>query len=154
MVSTRNPSGLSQIVLNNTISALGGLQGYLSWIISVRNEYLKRKNALVLALQHSEAVKKGWAYVNDAECGMFVTFVVNADHVDDKHEFMMNEFRLATAQTGVLTVSGGNLSISDVAKKERANFVRISLASAPDLKTLEEAAKRLSDAVVLLHKDE
>ncbi|TID30058.1 hypothetical protein CANINC_001344 [Pichia inconspicua] len=153
-VSSRAPSGYSQIFVNNTINQLGGVEGWIHWITQVRNEYLKRKNAFVNTLKKSKAHEKGYLTVIDPDCGMFVSVIINVQNhklfTGDNFDEIMDLFYISAVQSGFLAVLGRNMSVDKEFSKERSNFIRcaISYASSPDV--LVEAAERLSTSLLKL----
>ncbi|ODV83063.1 hypothetical protein CANARDRAFT_177976 [[Candida] arabinofermentans NRRL YB-2248] len=151
MISTRSPNGLSQMFVNNTILKLGGLNGWLSWVLKVRNEYLKRKNYFITNLMDTKAYKDGLISILDPNCGMFVCILINFKP-DQDVESLMEEFKLKCLIHGIGVVFGGNMSVDFEFSKDRSNFVRTAICYTENLQILKEAGERLSNAVVDLFK--
>lgn len=150
----RGASGYSQLFVNNTINHLGGVEGWIHWIIQVRNEYLQRKNTFVTALQESEAHNKGYLRAIDPDCGMFVTVIINLDKhklfADKNYNNLMDSVYIAAAETGFLAVLGRNMSVNESFSTERSNFLRCAISFASTHEMLIEAAQRLSFSLIKL----
>ncbi|KAG7727436.1 hypothetical protein KL933_002370 [Ogataea haglerorum] len=145
-LSSRAPSGISQILVNDTIRHMGGLDGWLKWIIKVRNEYLVRKNAFVKALLDTEAAKKGYLKVMDPECGMFVSSII--DFGKENLEKGTELLKARCAVNGVGVVYGGAMAVNYEFSKDRTNFVRMAICYTGSTDLLVEAAARLSKSVL------
>lgn len=146
-IYTRAPSGITQAVVYSTIQNLGGLEGWIHWISLVRNEYLRRKNAMVKALAESAAGKKGYLIPLDPACGMFVACSVTVPEGRKVKEYM-DKFIVQCLLNGVVVVPGGNMAVDPVYSQDRANFVRIAISYADSVELLAKAGERMSDAAV------
>ncbi|CDK26337.1 unnamed protein product [Kuraishia capsulata CBS 1993] len=149
MVSTRNPSGAAQLLVNDTIHHWGGIEGWLSWIIKVRQEYVERRNAALDVLYDSKAYKEGWITVIDPKAGMFVAVILNYEKkglTAAQIPQFMEQLLVFNSVNGVGVVDGGRMSFDPISAP-RANFVRITIASAPNLDVLKEAFRRFSKSV-------
>lgn len=151
-VYNKGPSGYSQLFVNNTINQLGGVEGWIHWIIQVRNEYLKRKNAFVNALKTSKAHENGYLTVIDPDCGMFVSVILNVqnhklfngDNIDEVVDLLYAN----AAQNGFLAVLGRNMTVDKEFSRERSNFLRCAISYASSSDVLIEAAERLSTSLL------
>lgn len=152
-ISTRSPSGPSQILVNNVINHWGGLDGWLGWIMKVRKEYILRRNTMLDTLYASELFKKNLISVIDPKAGMFVSVVLNYD--TDKYtpeqyaSLTKKELVYKAVETGVEIVPGPNMAFDPLAN-EHSNFVRLTIASASCHEQLIEATNRFCAAVELL----
>ncbi|VEU22074.1 DEKNAAC103082 [Brettanomyces naardenensis] len=153
-ILTRAPSGLSQAVVNNTIVRLGGLEGWIHWITLVRNEYLRRKNAMIKAFQETDAFKKGYISPIDPSCGMFISLKINLPEERKTETIsLMEKYFVKCRVEGVISVLGGNMAVDKEYSKERANFVRIAICYPEDASVLVEAANRFGRAAVDLFEE-
>ena len=152
--SAKLANGLSQLYVNNTIHELGGIEGWIRWIIQVRNEYFRRKNIFVDALQHSESSEKGYIDVIDPSCGMFVAFIVNVEKHKSfngsNHIELMEQFYVKAAEIGCLTVLGHNMCVDRDFSSSRSNFTRNAISFVDTHDILEESARRLDQVAVSL----
>ncbi|ODV98198.1 hypothetical protein PACTADRAFT_47998 [Pachysolen tannophilus NRRL Y-2460] len=155
-ISTRSPSGPSQFLVNNVIQHLGGIDGWLEWIIKVRREYIIRRNVMLDALYASDAYKKNLITVIDPDAGMFITVVINYD----KSKYTPAEYKQLTSknlfyktiENGVAVVHGPNMAFDNLAD-EHCNFVRLTIASPPDHATITEATNRFTKSVEELFEE-
>lgn len=78
LVVTRAPSGPSQLISHNVVQQhLGGVDGYLRWVLKVRLAYIDRRNVLVSALTDLEAFRKGFLQILGSDAGMFCSVLIN-----------------------------------------------------------------------------
>lgn len=148
-ISTRSPSGPSQILVNNAIKHWGGIDGWLAWILKVRGEYVKRRDVMLDTLFQSQAAKDGYIKVIDPQAGMFVSVVLNLDKSSvEKNDYpaAMNRLVEKSVENGVTLVIGPNMCFSESAM-ERSNFVRLTIASAANHEELAEASRRFAKSV-------
>ncbi|KAG0684407.1 hypothetical protein C6P40_002919 [Pichia californica] len=154
---TRSPNGYSQIFLNNTIIQLGGIEGWIKWIIKVRNEYLKRKNVYVTSLINSKAYEKGYLNPIDPNCGMFVPIIVNVkNHKNfngENFDELMDQFYIKAVQSGVLVVLGRNMTVDNKLSASRSNFIRTAICYVDSHDILKEAVSRLNEATINFFED-
>ena len=77
-VSSQNPSGISQLVLFKLLDEHWGHSGYLDWLINLRMEYTKRRDALLHSCEkHLPREITHWVA---PPAGMFVSFLVRFAH--------------------------------------------------------------------------
>ncbi|OWB55878.1 transaminase activity protein [[Candida] boidinii] len=160
-ITTRTPSGSSQLLVNNTIQHLGGIEGWIQWIIKVRNEYVRRRNALVKGLKETESYKNAYIKIIDPHCGMFVSVIINFDKlapveklfkIYENYDVLLDKLNVKCVINGVGIVLGTKMSFDDESLKN-GNFVRLALSFAPNTETLTEAGHRLGKAVEDLFDD-
>lgn len=152
--NTRAPSGFSECIVNNTIDKLGGVEGYIHWITLIRNEYLKRKNIFVKALQNTEASKKGLLSPIDPDCGMFISCRINLP--EDKRSdsvAIMKKYLMYCGVAGVIPVLGTNMAVDKHYSAKRGNFLRLAISFPDTADVLVESAGRLSEATINLFKN-
>lgn len=148
-ISTRSPSGPSQILVNNAIRHWGGIDGWLAWILKVRGEYVKRRDVMLDTLFQSQASHDGYIKVIDPQAGMFVSVVLNLGKVPverSKYEATMSRLVEKTVENGVTIVVGPNMCFSESAM-ENSNFVRLTIAATATHEELAEAARRFAKSV-------
>lgn len=136
-------AGPSQILLNNTVAKLGGVDGFLKWIAKVRNEYVLRVHKCLTILYDSKPYKEGKFTVMEPEAGMFLTLQFKQD---------LTELIKETAVKGVIVVNGATMKVGELApgfdSVEDTRFIRITYASLMG-DELEEALNRFIEAVEL-----
>ena len=157
-VANRGASGLSQTVVNNVIrDQLGGLDGWLNWILRMRATYSHRKDLLLHSIYQSEAFKKGLVDVIDPKAGMFVTFKVKfldpaeGKITSDDVISTMKQLLWKIISHGVLVVPGYNMTVDQKFSLERSNFFRLCYAPLDNDEDIIESGKRLTDAVLEFH---
>jgi aromatic amino acid aminotransferase I len=69
--SVQNPSGISQLVLYKLLDEKWGHDGYLGWLINLRMEYTRRRDALLAACE--KYLPKDLVSWNPPAAGMFVS---------------------------------------------------------------------------------
>lgn len=69
-VSTQGPSGISQLMLFKLLDETWGHEGYVDWLIHIREKYTKRRNVIVGACEKYLPSVVGW---NPPMAGMFVS---------------------------------------------------------------------------------
>ncbi|KAI5958578.1 ARO9 [Candida theae] len=154
-VVNRGASGLSQTVVNNVIrDKLGGLDGWLNWILKMRATYSHRKDLLLHSIYKSEAFKKGLVDVIDPKAGMFATFKVKfldpaeGNVSSDEVVAVGKQLLWKIISHGVLVVPGYNMSVDPDFSLERSNFFRLCYAPLNNDEDIIESGKRLTDAVL------
>ncbi|KAI3403534.2 ARO9 [Candida oxycetoniae] len=147
----RGASGLSQLVVNNVIhDKFGGVDGWIGWILKMRQTYSQRKDLLLKTIFESKAYQQGLVDVIDPQAGMFVTFKIkfldgrNQEEITTK----MKQLLWKTISYGVRVVSGSNMSVDANFSSERSNFFRLCYAPANNDKEIIESGKRLTNAVL------
>lgn len=146
-VVTRFPSGPSQIIVNNVIqNQLGGVDGWLQWILKMRITYTHRRDVLFYAIADSEAYRKKYIELVDPKAGMFLAVVIKfPENTDILAKIKLLNWKLKNF--GVGAVLGLNMAVDAEFSKERANFLRLTYAFADNDDELREAGKRLAAAI-------
>lgn len=159
-VANRGASGLAQTVVNNIINdKLGGLDGWLNWILKMRATYSHRKDLLLHSIYQSEAFQKGLVDVIDPKAGMFVTFKVKfldpaeGKVASDQVVSAMKQLLWKVISHGVLVVPGYNMTVDQKFSLERSNFFRLCYAPLNNDEEIIESGKRLTDAVLEFHNN-
>lgn len=147
LVVTRAPSGPSQLIFHNMVQQhLGGVDGYLRWILKVRLAYIHRRNVLVGALTDLEAFRKGYLKILGSDAGMFASVLVNfPEGTDTVAKLKLLNYKFL--QHGVTVILGFKLAVDRDFSKDNCNFLRISFAPAHDDRELVEGGQRLAAAV-------
>jgi len=148
-VSSQAPSGLSQSVVAQLLLGPEGwkMNGWLNWLIYIRQEYTTRRNAL---LMHLEKLRESGhvSYVAPT-CGMFVWLKVNMPqeklHSKTVPE-LVEELFLLGVQNKVLVVPGTIFAVSDEVTK-KATFIRVTFAMVSDLNS-SQATARLAETML------
>ena len=147
-VTTRAPLGLLMLMVNNTIrNQFGGVDGFIRWVMKVKEEYHIRRDKLLDALYQSEAYKKGYISFNPPQAGMFVSVVVNFGCEAAKLAEEVNNLLIYLAAVGVSVVAGLGLSVDPEFSGTRAQFFRLTFACASTHEELSEGGTRFCNAV-------
>lgn len=147
-VTTRAPLGVLMLMVNNTIrNQFGGVDGFIRWVMKVKEEYHIRRDKLLDALYHSEAYKKGYISFNPPQAGMFVSVVVNFGCEAAKLAEEVNNLLIYLAAVGVSVVAGLGLSVDPEFSGTRAQFFRLTFACASTHEELSEGGTRFCNAV-------
>ncbi|KAJ9223575.1 hypothetical protein DTO271D3_5883 [Paecilomyces variotii] len=146
--STQNPSGISQIVLFKLLEEQWGHGGYLDWLIDLRMQYTKRRNAMLHACE--QYLPKEIASWIAPAAGMFHWVEVDwRKHpgltTEASHSDIEESIFQAAIDRGVL-VSRGSWFKADRSAAEERMFFRSTFAAAPADK-ITEAIKRFGDAL-------
>lgn len=149
---TRAPPGPLQFLVSNTVKQLGGLDGWLEWLLKVRQAYLHRRDVVVKALYELDAYKQGLILVVVPQAGMFVLVVLNLPGVKPEDYPTVTKALMQDATiSGVHIVLGTFMLFSPLAAP-RSNFVRLTYAAVASDELLEEGIRRFSTAVELFNK--
>lgn len=147
-VITGAPAGISQAVLVNTIVHLGGIDGWISWLIKLRAKYVERRDVMLEALYSSAAYKNKQIEVIDPEAGMFVVVTVNLDkRPPTEYKSLMNQLTKISADNGVEVRTGVTILFDTEFSASRINFVRLTFASLATNEDLIEASNRFTKSV-------
>lgn len=146
--TTRAPLGASMVLANNTIaSQFGGTDGYLEWILKVRDEYAERRQVLLQALEDSLACKDGHIKVVAPSAGMFVCVYVNFGCLADEVASRVNTLNVYCSAEGVSSVPGLGMCVDPAFSGTRAQFYRLTFACALTHDELVEGGRRFGLAV-------
>ncbi|KAL7816706.1 pyridoxal phosphate-dependent transferase [Trichoderma gracile] len=146
-VSTQSPAGLSQLAIFKLVDEHWGHEGYIKWLMHLRNEYTMRRDFLVSACErHLPKQVVSW---EPTEAGMFQWLKVDwRQHPDAKNktaDALEEEIWLESISTGALVGRGCWFrASSDVARDEV--YYRTTFAAAP-LPKIEEAVKRFGETI-------
>ncbi|KAH3680348.1 hypothetical protein WICPIJ_008324 [Wickerhamomyces pijperi] len=152
-LSTRQPSGVSQLVFNSIVKQWGGVNGWIKWASKIAKHYTERRDVLLTELYDTEAYKKGLFSIVEPDAGMFIILFVNFDKIitdPKKWDNAFTQMKYLSLKYGVDVVYGNKMA-SNLDKDfslEKSNFLRITIAAANDNAQLVEAAKRLSDTFI------
>lgn len=144
-ISSKHPSGLSQMMLVNIYRGLGGFDGFVRWLIKVSHEYSERKQIFMENLTQSRAFTSGLMEILEPEHGMFVTVKFNFARGTDVDN-ALRQLENIGLEKGIVFVLGTRLTF-DEANKKLANFVRLALSPTGDSQELELGAQRFIDTV-------
>lgn len=79
-VASQGPSGFSQVILHKLLDETWGHEGYLKWLMNLRQEYTQKRNALIAACEkHLPRDLVSWT---PPEAGMFVSSSCSAGDGD------------------------------------------------------------------------
>lgn len=151
MLSTRQPSGVSQLLLNNVINQWGGVDGWLKWSAKVAKHYTYRRDAFLETLYETNAHKQKEITVIEPDAGMFIIVYINIeDKVKDPKDYasVLKKLKTKFIRHGASVVFG-NMMVSDSSLPstlENGNFIRLTVAAASDNATLVEGVKRFASA--------
>ncbi|KAH3683473.1 hypothetical protein WICPIJ_005557 [Wickerhamomyces pijperi] len=147
-ITSRAPSGISQVVVNQFIQAVGGVEGWINWNINVSKEYARRNIVLIETLQKSEAFKKGYMKVIEPDAGMFAIVELNfPPNEQEDYRSELQQLRCRLLESGVVVTYGSNFGISEEYSK-KAKFIRLTIAAADDSSEIEEGMKRLGEGIL------
>ncbi|EHL03659.1 putative Aromatic amino acid aminotransferase C56E4.03 [Glarea lozoyensis 74030] len=136
--SNQNPSGISQLVLYKLLDETWGHHGYLQWLIHLRLEYTRRRDALLEACE--KFLPKDIVSWNPPAAGMFST---NKPLTIAEME---DQVFLAAVGNGVLISRGSWFTAEREGFEAHELFFRATFAAATEEK-MAEAIYRFGDAV-------
>lgn len=147
-ITSRAPSGISQVVVNQFIQAVGGIEGWIKWNIQVSKEYARRNITLIETLNQSEAVKKGYMKVIEPDAGMFAIVEMNfPQNESGDYRSELQKLRCKLLESGVIVTYGSNFAVSEEYSK-KAKFIRLTIAAADDISEIKEGMRRLAEGVL------
>ncbi|KAM6538771.1 Aromatic/aminoadipate aminotransferase 1 [Fusarium falciforme] len=146
-VASQGPSGFSQVILYKLLDETWGHEGYLRWLMNLRLEYTKRRNALLAACEdHLPSDLVSWT---PPAAGMFMWLKV--DHtkhpqagersIIDIEEEIFN----SCIESGVL-VARGSWFLTEKDKPPPGLYFRATYASATP-ENMKKAIERFGKAV-------
>lgn len=146
-IITRAPSGVSQVLLTSIVEKqYGGLNGYLEWILKMRLAYTHRRNVVIDQLINSKAHDKGYLRIIACDAGMFAAVGINFPSDTDKVK-KLTHLNYKFLEYGVGVVLGYKMAVDIDFSRDTSDFLRISFAPLDNDEQLEEAGKRLANAV-------
>ncbi|CCH41864.1 Aromatic amino acid aminotransferase 2 [Wickerhamomyces ciferrii] len=157
-LSTRAPSGVSQLVFNNIVANWGGVDGWLTWAQKIAKHYTIRRDLFLKTLYDSESFKNNEFEVVEPDAGMFIIVYINLESKfpDPKNwEKVLHELRYKTITNGVDIVFGNKMT-TDLNFKfttPKSNFLRLTIAAVHDNDEIIEAGKRLTKSIKEFFED-
>lgn len=149
-VSSRAPSGVSQMIVNNVIQKWAKdyrnpQEAWLTWVMKVAGQYTERRNKLVQALEATDAYRQGLFSLAQISAGMFLALKINFDmfqkvESDEERSHAMQLLYYKLIEEGVNTVLGINMTVSKEYSLHRSHFLRLTFAFAADSEQLKEAS--------------
>lgn len=146
-VVTKFPSGVAQTLLQNVLyQKFGGVDGWIEWILKMRQVYIHKRNLLVNELTKSTIYEKGLIDIIDPKAGMFISVVLKfPEGTDVQEKIDLLNFKFASFGVGV--VPGLNMAVDKEFSIERGSFFRLTFAPLNNDEEVVEASKRFVDAV-------
>lgn len=146
-LSTQNPSGMSQLVLFKLLEEHWGHAGYLDWLIHIRMEYTKRRDAILQACaRHLPTEVMSW---KPPMAGMFhwmqIDFKKHPDYPKKSIEEIEESLFLRNVEHGTLCMRG-SWFYADAEEEHDTLFFRATYAASPADK-MDEAIRRLGESV-------
>ncbi|ODQ79784.1 hypothetical protein BABINDRAFT_36812 [Babjeviella inositovora NRRL Y-12698] len=147
-ITTRSPSGPSQFLVNSVAQKLGGVDGWLQWILKVRAAYAHRKKLFLDHLYSSPAFQKGYLTPIEPAAGMFISVILNIPETYSRADYpkLTTKLGYKSITNGVAIVLGKNMAFSLISD-ESTNFVRLTFASVQNDEELVEAVRRFTLSV-------
>lgn len=142
----RPPSGTSQLIFQNTVEKLGGVDGFINWILKVRETYVHRKNLLYHQIKELDAYKKKYVDIIDPLAGMFMSVLIRIPK-DEDQEKKMELLTWKLIAHGINAVPGIKMALDKSFSKDNANFFRLTFAAAENDAEILEGAKRFTSGV-------
>lgn len=151
-LTTRAPSGISQLLLTNVIQHWGGIDGWLSWCKKVAKYYTIRRDYFLNALYESKSFIQGQFEVVEPDAGMFIILFINFEHrFPDTSTWrdLLAQLRYKTIMNGIDVVFGYKMSTDPTFKHtlSKSHFLRVTTAAVYDNDEIVEAAKRLTRSI-------
>ncbi|KHN98506.1 Pyridoxal phosphate-dependent transferase, major domain protein [Metarhizium album ARSEF 1941] len=147
-VASQGPSGFSQIILYKLLDETWGHEGYLRWLMNLRMQYTKRRDALLAACEkHLPQEIVSWT---PPAAGMFLWL-----HVDyAKHPYAATKSLVEVEEEifdscidGGVLVARGSWFLAEKEKPMPGLFFRATFAAA-SAESMDEAIKRFGQAVL------
>ncbi|KND90430.1 Aromatic amino acid aminotransferase C56E4.03 [Tolypocladium ophioglossoides CBS 100239] len=146
-VASQGPSGLSQVILYKLLDETWGHEGYLRWLMNLRQEYTKKRNALLAACEDN--LPRDIVSWDPPAAGMFMWLKVDySQHpqaggrsVEEIEEEIFN----SCIDSGVL-VARGSWFLAEKDKPLPGLYFRTTFAMASP-EAMNEAIKRFGKAV-------
>ncbi|KAK2610974.1 hypothetical protein N8I77_004359 [Diaporthe amygdali] len=146
-VASQGPAGLSQVVLHKLLDEHWGHEGYFRWLMNLRIEYTKRRDALLRACE--ESLPAEVVSYSPPAAGMFQWFRVNYNLHPDAGKRSIPEIEdeifHSCIDKGVL-VARGSWFTAEHEKPPKDLFFRATFATASP-ENMREAIRRFGEAV-------
>jgi aromatic amino acid aminotransferase II len=151
-VSTRSPSGVSQLIFNNIVVGWGGVEGWLKWALKIAKHYTRRRDILLRSLYDTASYKKGEFELIEPDAGMFVILYINLEKKfpdPNDWEKVLLQLRFKSITNGVEIVFGNRMAsdLSFIHSTPKSNFIRLTFAAAPNDELLAEGGQRLGATI-------
>ncbi|KAH7136550.1 pyridoxal phosphate-dependent transferase [Dactylonectria macrodidyma] len=146
-VASQGPSGISQLILYKLLDETWGHEGYLRWLMNLRLEYTKKRDALLAACE--DHLPRDLVTWEPPAAGMFMWLEV--DYTKHPHSAersivdIEQEIFDSCIESGVL-VARGSWFLTEKDKPPPGLFFRATYASATP-ENMNEAIKRFGKAV-------
>lgn len=147
MIVTKFPSGLAQTIVSNIFEQrFGGVEGWLQWVLRIRDVYVHRKDLTMYQLKSSTAYEKGWIDVIDPKAGMFISVALKFPEGTDIPS-KLDLLRWKFSAYGVSAVPGINMAVDKEFSVSRGAFYRITFVQMNTDAEVIEASKRFAEAI-------
>jgi aromatic amino acid aminotransferase II len=158
LLSTRHPSGVSQLLLNNVINQWGGVDGWLKWSSKVAKHYTFRRDIFLKEIYASQAYKQSQLTVVEPDAGMFIIIYINLeDKVPNPKDYKQILLKLKTKyiRHGAGVVFGNMMSADPEFESTpaKSNFIRLTIAAVENNDLLVEGVKRFTAATSEFFED-
>ncbi|KAH8732841.1 pyridoxal phosphate-dependent transferase [Phaeosphaeriaceae sp. PMI808] len=146
-LSTQNPAGMSQLILFKLLDEHWGHTGYLDWLIYIRLEYTKRRDAILQACdKHLPTEVMSW---KPPMAGMFhwmqIDFKKHPDYPAKSIEAIEESIFFRNIDHGTICMRG-SWFYADVEESHDTLFFRATYAATPADK-MEEGIRRLGESM-------
>ncbi|KYK56000.1 L-kynurenine/alpha-aminoadipate aminotransferase [Drechmeria coniospora] len=146
-VASQGPAGFSQIILHKLLDETWGHEGYLRWLMNLRQEYTKKRNALLAACEdHLPRDIVSW---NPPAAGMFMWLKVDASQHPEAGRRSLEEIEeeiFSSCIDGGVLVARGSWFLAEKDKALPGLYFRTTYAMATP-EAMNEAIKRFGDAL-------
>ena len=148
-VSTQGPSGMSQLILFKLLEDHWGHAGFFDWLIHIRMEYTRRRDAILVACERY--LPRDLARWVPPAAGMFhwieIDYTKHPAYPQKSVLEIEDEIFLKIVDHGTLLMKGSWFRAEAEAGGHEQLFLRATYASAR-FDQIEEAAKRLGAAIL------
>jgi len=157
-LSTRSPSGVSQLLFNNIVQNWGGVDGWLKWAKKISKHYTIRRDYFLKTLYDSKSFSMNQFEVVEPDAGMFIILYINFEKKfpnPKTWENVLLQLHYKTITNGIDVVFGNRMA-TDLNFKyttPKSHFLRITIAAVHDNGEIIEAAKRLSISIEQFFED-
>lgn len=146
-VASQGPSGFSQLILYKLLDETWGHEGYLRWLMNLRLEYTKKRDALLAACE--DHLPRDLVTWTPPAAGMFMWLHVDyAKHprASERSILEIEEEIFNSCIDGGVLVARGSWFLTEKDKAPPGLFFRATYASASP-ENMNEAIKRFGNAV-------
>ncbi|KAK2591860.1 Aromatic/aminoadipate aminotransferase 1 [Conoideocrella luteorostrata] len=146
-VASQGPSGFSQLLVYKLLDETWGHEGYLQWLMNLRMQYTRRRDALLAACEdHLPLDIVSWA---PPAAGMFLWLKVDYarhPHASTKSLPEVEQEIFDSCIDGGVLVARGSWFLAEKAKPMPGLFFRATYAAA-SAESMNEAIRRFGQAV-------